>query len=253
MTSEDIVEKVKATLLTSDKPEKQVLGRLLATDIYKHFHQWLIDENERPETNYSVNAIGQAVTKLLVMLGVDFIDTMAKAGLEQAAADQLVRVFKTGVDEFAKLKSKPSLVRGILIDPEAKTITEVEHDPRKFTQIYELLTTSLHKVETFDIVQLTPANALYVDDDGLSKTPQVFFRVEGYPQPLAGRGLILGVDPEGNTVGATLPLDVVKARVTFYDTQPEVLGFEEREEEIDHPVFGPMKVVRRETKFKEPN
>ena len=47
-----------------------------------------------------------------------------------------------------------------------------------------------------------------VDGNGLLKGPVYqFFGVKGYPQPLAGRGLVLGTDDEGDRVSPETTLE----------------------------------------------
>jgi Domain of unknown function (DUF3846) len=100
-------------------------------------------------------------------------------------------------------------MRAILIDPVERTITEVEHDGN-YKSIYPQLGCDL-----FTCVYLENDDAIFVDDEGLLKGGQHFFKVNTYPQPLAGRGLILGCDADGETVGATISLAEITERITF--------------------------------------
>ena len=44
----------------------------------------------------------------------------------------------------------------------------------------------------------------------------MFFSYKGYPQPLSGNGLILGIDHEtGESIDTTLTIDEVKENVKF--------------------------------------
>jgi hypothetical protein len=56
-----------------------------------------------------------------------------------------------------------------------------------------------------------------VDDEGLLKPQEGFFIYEGYRQPLAGNGLVLGTDEEGESVDPKMTLEELKSRVTFMD------------------------------------
>lgn len=120
-------------------------------------------------------------------------------------------------------------MRAILIDPHAQTIAEVEHNG-DFRQIYELI-----KAECFTTIRLDDRNALYLDDEGLYKPEQAFFEFGTYPQPLAGRGLILGFNHAGETVPATISIDTIMQNVkwkpntrfthtTTSEEQGEVMG-----------------------------
>jgi hypothetical protein len=58
-------------------------------------------------------------------------------------------------------------------------------------------------------------DTLYCDDEGLLKPVDGFFLLESYPQPIAGNGLILGTDDEGESVDAKIDLETLKSRVKF--------------------------------------
>lgn len=71
--------------------------------------------------------------------------------------------------------------------------------------------------EWFTIVHVDVKNDLYVDDEGLLHNPQNFILLDGYPQPLAGSGLILGSTPDGNSCDTSLTVEQVQAKVKFLD------------------------------------
>lgn len=102
-------------------------------------------------------------------------------------------------------------MRAILIDPFTKTVTEVETEGG-LHDIYKLI-----GCDTIDAVYLADGkHNIFVDDNGLTyNEPLPVYQWQGYPQPLAGRGLLMGYNDEGNNVGATMPLGVVMAHVTF--------------------------------------
>jgi hypothetical protein len=62
---------------------------------------------------------------------------------------------------------------------------------------------------------LDPRDRLYVDEEGLLTPGKEFFLIEGFPQPLAGNGLIVGHDDEGEAVNAHTPFNSVWPRVQF--------------------------------------
>lgn len=101
-------------------------------------------------------------------------------------------------------------MRALLIDPTTQTISEVDYSG-DFHHIYELLDCS-----TFDVVSIDPAHDIYVDDEGLLKQPSMFFEYKGYQTPLAGKGLVLCHDDEGNSTAATMSLDELKSQVVFF-------------------------------------
>ena len=58
-------------------------------------------------------------------------------------------------------------------------------------------------------MRIDDSETLYVDDEGLYAENQRFFTWDGYPKPLAGRGLILGTDEEGESIDTDMePEDV---------------------------------------------
>jgi hypothetical protein len=102
-------------------------------------------------------------------------------------------------------------MRAILIDPFEMKITEVDYSG-DFEDIYKLI-----QCGTFDCARIDDhGGTIYIDDEGLiNDKPQAFFAHDAYPQPLAGYGLVLGTDDEGDTVAVTYTLDEVKAAVLF--------------------------------------
>jgi len=129
-------------------------------------------------------------------------------------------------------------MRAILIDPVAKTVREVEHDG-DYREIYRLLSDPENdiKVDTFDAIGIDGVNSIYIDDNGLLNDPKYFFKWEGYAQPLAGRGLILGTDEEGASISTTLTLDFVAAKVGYMALRvDDIVPFSGT---MDHPVLGP--------------
>jgi hypothetical protein len=108
-------------------------------------------------------------------------------------------------------------MRAILIDPFAKTVTEAEYEG-DYHQVYSLI-----HADTFTVVQLDDeGDALFLDDEGLLKEGQEFFAIGNYPSPLAGRGLILGTDDEGESVATRISLDVVRAAVHWLSAEGAV-------------------------------
>ena len=106
-------------------------------------------------------------------------------------------------------------MRAILIDPKSQTVSETEignsyvHIQRKID------------CRAFDCVRLgdDDEHTIYVDDEGLlnGKGYEVgMFRYDGdNPAYLAGRGVILATNSEGESVGAKLTLDYVRSKVAF--------------------------------------
>tara|TARA_R100000234_G_C4909966_1_gene139412 strand:- start:256 stop:585 length:330 start_codon:yes stop_codon:yes gene_type:complete len=102
-------------------------------------------------------------------------------------------------------------MKAILIDVHTQSVTEVEHD-NTLENIYDLL-----DCRTFDVVRIDETDSIYIDDEGLFVNDQLFFEYGGDAQSvrLAGNGLILGVDDEGNSISPKTTIEEVKGRVGF--------------------------------------
>jgi hypothetical protein len=64
---------------------------------------------------------------------------------------------------------------------------------------------------------LPSSNMLLVDEEGMLKAPTHFF--EFNKNVLAGNGLIVGTNDDGDTSSATLNVDDIMFNVKFYDKQ----------------------------------
>lgn len=103
-------------------------------------------------------------------------------------------------------------MRAILIDPFERTITEVDYNG-DFHQIYNLI-----DAQTFDAARVNDVgDAIFVDDEGLiSGKVQAFFGFRGYPQPLAGKGLLLGCTLEnGESADTTYTIEEAHEHVVW--------------------------------------
>ena len=97
-------------------------------------------------------------------------------------------------------------MKGILINPFNKTITEVDYSG-DFKQIYKFIDCS-----TFDVVMLDVQDDMFVDDEGLLKDNR-YFSWSG--RNFAGKALILGHDDKGETIATTYDLQEVVDRVEW--------------------------------------
>lgn len=102
-------------------------------------------------------------------------------------------------------------MKAYLIDPFTQSVTEVEYSG-DYNEICTLIDCNL-----FNTVRINEfGDTVFVDDEGLiSGKYQEFFLVSGYPQPLAGKGLILGCNEEGESVEPSITLDQAKARIDW--------------------------------------
>lgn len=92
---------------------------------------------------------------------------------------------------------------GYLIDPEANTVQRVTVGDYK--TIYKWI-----GCDCFDVARFAQnGDGCFVDDEGLlvQRPPTDFFVLPGYPEPLAGKGLVMGVDDEGESISPKTPWD----------------------------------------------
>jgi hypothetical protein len=112
-------------------------------------------------------------------------------------------------------------MKGILIDVEQKELRMVEINDYK--EIYNHL-----KCDLFTMVDADENNSIFVDDEGLLRltNDSKFFLFDTYPQPLAGNGLILGIDHEdGESIDTSLTIEELKDRVKFLNLSDIRMAF----------------------------
>jgi hypothetical protein len=111
-------------------------------------------------------------------------------------------------------------MKAYLINPNDRKITEVDYTG-DYTNIYTHI-----GADTFDVARFGESDCVYVDDEGLIKGPVYqFFAIHGHPQPLAGKGLVLGTDAEGESVTPSCTLAWLKANVYWIESLgPKMFG-----------------------------
>lgn len=114
--------------------------------------------------------------------------------------------------------------KAYLINPWQNTIMIVDFEyGGSYTQIRNLIGTEEAPDPTFSAVDIDDKHSIYIDDEGLFREDQAFFQLKGYPQPLQGKGLVLGIDYDtGESVPPTLSLEDVNALIHFPMVQPVV-------------------------------
>lgn len=104
-------------------------------------------------------------------------------------------------------------MKAFLIDPARFVIEPVDiHPDNAAHQIYAHI-----GCDRFDAVYLDNHDTLYVDDEGLLKPQHHFIILDGYPQPLAGKGLLLGATPHGDNADAHISLQQLTDKITFME------------------------------------
>lgn len=102
-------------------------------------------------------------------------------------------------------------MRAYLIDPFARTVTEVEHDG-SLASVYRLL-----DCQTIDAARpYGTDDVIYVDDEGLFRPDQATFLCTAYPHHgLAGKGLWVGTTRAGNDAPPRATLEQVRALILW--------------------------------------
>lgn len=115
-------------------------------------------------------------------------------------------------------------MKAYLIDPAARTITQVE-----YTGDYKNIYTHI-EANCFDVARVYKnGDGIFVDDEGLLNEPEHFFIHRNYPNPLAGKGLMLGVDDEGESVEPGTDIETLRNDIAFVSRDEVVAMIEMRE------------------------
>lgn len=111
-------------------------------------------------------------------------------------------------------------MKAILIDVKEKVVKEVEYS--HWTEVRELLDCDFFTAVTLN----EKGDAIYVDDEGLlTLTPEsMFFSIEGNPQYLAGNGLVVGIEENGESKEPNVTLEEIQEKVRFH-TLDEVKNY----------------------------
>jgi hypothetical protein len=113
-------------------------------------------------------------------------------------------------------KTTEKTIKGILIDPITRTITQVEliytHDRGFLEAMYQLLDCQMIEAVRFE----SPRSTLWVDEEGLFKRGNPVFAYPGLGQgQFCGKAVILGDTPGGNCTDTKLTLAEVTAAVQW--------------------------------------
>jgi hypothetical protein len=108
-------------------------------------------------------------------------------------------------------------MRAYLILPQSKTIEMVNHSG-DYRQIYDFL-----NAKAFDLVNLYEnEDGAYIDDEGLipkthkgKRVEQYFWIHRNYPTPLAGPGLVLGHNEDGDSVEPSCTIEELRNDVKW--------------------------------------
>ncbi len=144
--------------------------------------------------------------------------------------------------------AKPKkILRGILIDPTLRSVEEVIIESK------DMVHTFIREYGKFSTVEhvYTPERryVFVLNEEGLLKTnPGPFWKPVGYPQPLEGPAIMMGLtEPEGDYCTNDLPLEFIRPKISWPSVR--FTGFKESSGTEIHPLFGAVHVLRREAQF----
>jgi hypothetical protein len=120
-------------------------------------------------------------------------------------------------------------MRGILINPNDRTISEIEH-AGGFEEMNRLIDAATGT--TLRVTQEPDGSGdfVWLDDDGLLTPAKAVWKWSGYPHPLAGIGLVFATDYAGETVTSNIAAAIVREAVVWTDL--ETTGVMEGEREL---------------------
>ena len=105
---------------------------------------------------------------------------------------------------------------GVLIDPSSRSIKLVEvSDKVSLKELYKHLECNMIEMANPNSTFVKWQDTLIVDEEGLFKQGQQFFKIGG--QAYAGRGLILSTNEEGDMTGCVTDLDDVVRATHFVE------------------------------------
>lgn len=99
-----------------------------------------------------------------------------------------------------------------LLDPAARTLAEVEISTGDATKSIA----ARIGCARIDAIAIDRTNTVYLDDDGLTDGLTCITKLEGFPNPLAGKLVIAGTGPEGEPEAPTLSADEIAKICTIH-------------------------------------
>jgi hypothetical protein len=154
--------------------------------------------------------------------------SMRRSGFHERKVRKVRKVAKAAT---LKNEGVPRVVRAILIDPEKRTVTEIQFAFESDRDIQKILgCRSFASRAHFRGSLETGFDAIYVSDDALEGGNELRFwfqidadRSSVSSYPIAGRGIVLGVDRDGATCDVGIGVAELQAHVTF--TQRKFRGW----------------------------
>ena len=130
-------------------------------------------------------------------------------GMDAKARRQADENYRRYAAEPAAPGPQPASYRAYLIDPVARTVIATQCDG-SLSAIQGLV-----GARSVEGAPLAGGDIIYLDSAGLYKEDQHAFRFEPGPQPLYGKGLLIGTDQAGECADAGIDRHEVQARVAW--------------------------------------
>ena len=114
-------------------------------------------------------------------------------------------------------------MQAYFINPFSRNVTTVDYDG-DYKSISRMIDASRG---CFDVVrlywnQMSIHDAAFVDDEGLYVEDQAFWIHRNYPQPLAGKALVLGCDDEGESIAPKTSFETLNEDIYFIGSRFEL-------------------------------
>lgn len=125
-------------------------------------------------------------------------------------------------------------MRAVLINPFEEKVEVLEDFPGGLDAIYKAL-----DCDCIDARSLDDDISIYVDDEGLFREGQRFFRLDGSEAVWSGKALVVGIDGEGDDVSlCSHDAGVIKSLVRFCPPTMRFVEIVTTTDVVTHPVFG---------------
>lgn len=120
-------------------------------------------------------------------------------------------------------------MKAILIDPREMDVKEIDVplEGGNYKALAQAIGCDLITVATY----LPNGDCVFVDDEGLLFSPEHFFSIDGFPQPLAGCGLVMGSNDEGDSIAPTSTVEEITNAVLWPSITKAVEDFNQQTEE----------------------
>lgn len=109
-------------------------------------------------------------------------------------------------------------MRAILIDPDKRAVRWVIDDSFALRRIHELLSRpGYDPVDCMDFCRWDDGHMVCLDDMGHAVDGNPIWWAPHYANPLAGRGLLMGITEDGRSVSPTLDINAVLHSIRWDD------------------------------------